>query len=234
MSELLKQIKTLITPLTKHIEELETHNKALKNALSDLLEEEDVKLIPGYELLKTTYETYLNDDVSLIKAKNDPMLGYDPLHAPPNLRRKKKPLIQTSLKRPSNYSSSMPDLNECMLESTPIKSKPDKIVTEVSPRDNEGVYIVEIQGKQYYLYDNYFYDIDSLLRIGEVTDDGFTILEQTIKFTTSPVDLEMVGISDDYPSFYPDITDKNIYKIIANGKVVQSVGTIENGECMIW
>lgn len=275
MSDLLKKLKTLITPLVKHIEAIEEHNETLKNALNDLLEEEDVKLIPGYQLLKNTYQSYLNHDElpSLVNDKTDPLLGYDPIHAPPNVRRKKKstaitpsltetkskprPKIQPQPKlkpqpgpqRKSNFSSSMPDLDECMLGETVKKPQIHNIQNiqnnqteetdeiEIVTDKNIGIYFAEIQGKQYYLYDSYLYDTTTLIRAGQLTSAGFKIGQKMVKFTTKPVGLESESISDDFPDFYPDLEDKNIYKIIKLDKdtsVVQAVGSIENGECALW
>jgi len=283
MTDLLKQLKSLMTPLVKHIEILEEHNDSLRGALTDLLEEEDLKMTPGYELLKNTYEAYLEHEQlpALINSKSDPLKGYDPIHAPPSTRRKNNPKTSSNAKvqvnvkpkakakpaanakvevkvkskskpaKPkttettsnSNYSSSMPDLDSCMLGEVPAKSKSkskSKIVksivppvTHITTKEDVGIYFVEIEGKQYYMYDKYFYDTDSMMRVGELQNTGFQIDGKLIKFTAEPAMLQKDSISDDYLDYYSDIQEKNIYKEV-KPNVLQTVGTIEDGDCMLW
>jgi hypothetical protein len=110
--------KDLIEKITRHAESIEEHNMILKQALHDLLNEDDVKELPAYTLLKMTYSPYLTDvsvaSASTSKAKTSSSststststLGSgsvftDPLHAPPSARRiggGTKPLANVKVK----------------------------------------------------------------------------------------------------------------------------------------
>jgi hypothetical protein len=117
--------KDLIEKITRHAESIEEHNMILKKALYDLLNEDDVKELPAYTLLKMTYSPYLTD-VSVASASTSALgqskaktsssststLGSgsgsvftDPLHAPPSARRlggSTKPLakVEVNPRRP--------------------------------------------------------------------------------------------------------------------------------------
>ena len=119
--------KDLLEKITRHADSIEEHNMVLKQALRDLLNEDDVKELPAYTLLKMTYSPYLTD-VSVApspsKAKtssstlnsastltstlnstsnltsNSGSVFTDPLHAPPSARRNggsSKPLAKVEI-----------------------------------------------------------------------------------------------------------------------------------------
>lgn len=270
MSNLLKQLKTIITPLTKHIESIEEHNKILCTALQDLLNEEDVKLIPSYELLVNTYSTCLEySSVSMTSnEKSDQFQGYDPIHAPPKLRKKgkakvfNKPQVKNAINAnninnvnnvnnvsnvkiakkqtpyKSNYSSNMPDFDQCMIENTSIpKLEKIKTVKTVKTIDinlsGACVYIIDIKEFFYYLHNGFLYDIDTHLRIGSIQSDGFHIKDDIIPFTTAPVTLHDDPISNDYPEHFTNVDDQIIYTK-DNNNVLRAVGTCIDGANQIW
>ncbi len=95
--------KDLVEKITRHADSIEEHNLVLKQALHDLLNEDDVKELPAYELLKKTYTPYLTE-VEVTQTKKvssaprasggsssgtatSSTVFTDPLHAPPSARR---------------------------------------------------------------------------------------------------------------------------------------------------
>ena len=100
--------KDLIEKITRHSDSIEEHNIILKQALHDLLNEDDVKELPAYTLLKMTYSPYLTDVPAQSQSKSkgpssnlnssshshsnstnltSTSVFTDPLHAPPSARR---------------------------------------------------------------------------------------------------------------------------------------------------
>jgi len=106
--------KDLVDQLTTYAESIEEQNVVLKQALRDLLNEDDIKELPAYQLLKNTYEPYLaTADVSssLTKSKSKskanaaatatpPAVFTDPLHAPPGARFSSKSKASENIRRP--------------------------------------------------------------------------------------------------------------------------------------
>ena len=113
--------KDLVDQLTTYAESIEEQNVVLKQALRDLLNEDDIKELPAYQLLKNTYEPYLataDVSASLSKSKSKskskanasatatpPAVFTDPLHAPPGARFSSKNKASENIRRPIIYGA---------------------------------------------------------------------------------------------------------------------------------
>lgn len=255
MDEIKGKLKGIMDEVEKHVVILEKQNTVLRTALKELLEEEDVKMIPGYELLKETYQNYIDNSVldnteHILKPS---AAGYDPLHAPPGSRKGKMPvktkLVPKMQPGPSKYSQDMPDLNVCMIGEPSRASASKKVVTSapsvpsvpsvpvVPPIEviatGMSVYVVEIDGIQYYFHQGYLYDKDNMLRVGDITTGGFSINGTLRPLVRKPVKLMDDPISDEYPEFYEDSERTTIYKEISEG-LLQAVGSADEEGMKLW
>jgi hypothetical protein len=227
------EFKALFDKLSKYSDELEAENKTLREAINALLNEDDVKELPAYKLLQMTYGHLVSTSKVKIKAQSEVKAQpevkakaqlYDPLHAPPSARYGSKKLSlpsppQTDFKRPlavkqeeSHYSSQMPDLNSCLL--TVPKPK-------ITPKKDETVYRVEIQGKNYLRFNDSLYDAITRVLAGKLADFKLGSL-------TEPVALEPMA---DFPGYYS--FNDTVY-ILVNDEIAQAVGTISDGDLAIW
>lgn len=265
----MKEFKIIYGKITEQSSCLERENQRLRQALHELLEEDDIKSIPGYKILKTTYETYLTEKQkpvpkSASRASVSANMDYDPLHAPPKvrhaaLRASKAYLKSSSLQEPKSkpkpkikQETSPVDELECMLTSTPtskpkpkpkplakVEAKTDalakvKAEMKVEAASEAEIYVVEIQGKQYYVYDTYLYHINSHDRCGGVTDQGFQFDNgECVPFSTEGVTLCVDPISKEYPNYYTDINRTKIYNKIGHC-IVHAVGEVQDNELYLW
>lgn len=251
-------MQTVFDKCKKSIKDLETHNSQLIEALTNLLNEDDIKSIPSYELLKGTYSMF----TKLQKNRNDASdisLNYDPIHAPPNIRRATKKQLKANLsnvysetikeskpkedkikivEKEKSYSEDMPDLDECILSSPVAKKKPTvKKIEELPVKAVGDIYLLEIKGNHYYLYENYLYNKTTLIREGEININGFTVNNTNYPFESSHVTLENKCINEDFPDFYQGLgeSSRGIYTKLKNIDVVQSVGEVsDENELMLW
>lgn len=243
----------MLDEISKQVTFLQKQNEVLRSAVNGLLEEEDVKMIPGYDLIKTTYESMIEQNVRtntehVLKAGST---NYDPLHAPPGARKGKHVKTQMThlpaVSKQSGYSRNMPDMNVCMLDSPDVPAK-TKVLTKVSVTkktvakpvkteniraEDKSVYVVEIKGAQYYLHQGYLYNVSDAIRVGTITEHGFTINGKSTPFTHKPVQLTKEPVSDEYPDFYLEDNGNSIYKVIGKN-LVQAVGSRENNEISLW
>ncbi len=258
--------KELFDGVSKYVDGLTLQNQTLRQALSDLLNEDDIKELPSYALLSMTYKTYLEktnltEDSTInpkqVRAASNP--SYDPLHAPPSARfgaSKKTPAVNprrplvgvTSMaesldaaapeeknQESTHYSSTMPDMDSCLL-GAPVPAKPKVSVKaketkslkqeplKVSPKDTETVYRVEIKGRTYLRYNSHFYDEETKMRVGDIT-------EFKLGVESEPVELTELA---DYPGYYGDGTGEGTIYILLNGEVAQAVGTLSSDELALW
>ena len=125
---------------------LEEQVTYLKKGFSELLEEDDVKDLPSYNLLKSVYSEYLDSKPERSKTtaqKEDEI--FNPLYAPPGVRRRnnaqaKKQLANTSFgiappqaraqtpaskTAPTSTPSYMPDFGSSLLEGMDKPRKSD-------------------------------------------------------------------------------------------------------------
>jgi hypothetical protein len=88
------------------------------------------------------------------------------------------------------------------------------------------VYSVEINGKQYYRYDKYLYDTETLLRIGSVEDTCFAIVGKSPILITNRVNLTSVenGMYKGNNTVYVQVND-NIF---------QAIGEIKDDAIGLW
>ena len=242
------EFKSLFEKLTKHTETLEESNRVLRDALKSLLNEDDIKELPAYTLLKMTYSPYLDESVtavsSVVKEKQVQKDIYDPLHAPPSSRYGSKKSSASSassavdIKRPlamatpvhvspvkteesTHYSSQMPDMNSCLLSKPAVKPVV-KQSSDIKPKSTETVYRVEIQGKNYLRYNDFLYDETTKMRAGKLSDFK-------LGTTTDPQELSPIK---DFPNYY--LGQESVAYILINGDVAQAVGTYENGDLALW
>lgn len=95
-ANIIKTCKDAMSQLTKYLSQLEKGHETLKQGLSDLLNEEDVKGLPSYKLLKATYMPFIDGTSAIARATESPGgiegddMDYDILHAPPRLRNARK------------------------------------------------------------------------------------------------------------------------------------------------
>jgi hypothetical protein len=82
------KFKTLSTEIFNKIDQLEEHVAFLKKGLTGLLEENDIKDLPSYSLLKKVYSEYLTETPTLTVKEHRTDEQYDPLFAPPGVRRR--------------------------------------------------------------------------------------------------------------------------------------------------
>lgn len=239
------RLKGVMEEIGHHVTILEKQNNVLRNALKGLLEEEDVKLIPGYELLKETYQNYIDNNVldnteHILKPE---AAGYDPLHAPPGSRKgrptinAKQKVVARAAPAPSKYSQEVPDLNVCLLEDPKKKSSSSSSSSSASSASvhavGMSVYIAEIGGKQYYFHQGYLYDIATCFLVGDITSKGFNIDNVVRPFPRGPIHLAQDPISDEYPDYYEDTSGTAIYKILSNG-LLQAVGSVDQEGMKLW
>jgi hypothetical protein len=241
--------KDLLDKFFKHEESLTEQNNVLKQALRDLLNEDDIKELPAYELIKNTYEPYLTETITLVaptvaKSKTTAGSGVftDPLHAPPGARfgGGSKSKITLNVRRPiavkepepavpaaEHYSDQMPDMDSCLLAAAPVKTKAKSSSLtareiKIAPKQGETVYQVEIQGKKYLRYNDNFYDADTRKRV----TNSFKLGQ-----AEAPVELEPVP---DYEDYYWSAGKSDTVYTLVNGEIAQAVGTYENGELALW
>jgi hypothetical protein len=241
-----------------------------------LLNEDDIKELPAYTLLKMTYSPYLTLAVdssstsfstsfltsTSVSSSKD---LYDPLHAPPSARygsggKKANDNIRRPIVLPTeavtashdeetgHYSSQMPDMNSCLLGG-PSSTKPKPLLKPKTPaaapvsavavaepikiqaKQDETIYRVEIQGKNYLRYNDCLYDEVTKIRAGKLADFK-------LGSSAPPLTLEQVP---DFPNYYQcgeseaesGGEGRTIY-IIINGEIAQAVGTYENGDIALW
>jgi hypothetical protein len=279
--------KALLDNLTKHVDGLEAENKNLRQALHDLLNEDDIKELPAYELLSMTYKPFLQGGPPA-KPTAAGVPAYDPLHAPPSARfgsgtgsktpskaNPRRPLVGVTSMAESlaqtdsaltltltetHYSSTMPDLDSCLLGAPPktkvavkvkdkVKDKAADTVKEVdtvkavdkprekkqeplkiSPKESETIYRVEIQGQNYLRYNTYLYDETTKLRVGDISDFKLG--------SNATTDVELTEIAD-YPGYYtgsePTTEEGKSVYILLNGEIAQAVGTLSpEDELELW
>jgi hypothetical protein len=267
--------KALFDKFVKHSDAVEENNRTLRDALRSLLNEDDIKELPAYTLLKMTYSPYLDggaptpgsSNSNSTSSNSSSSSSFDPLHAPPSARygakkssdnvkrpiasatTTEKKIVSEQTEQPeSHFSSQMPDMNSCLLGGSkpsvkpvikskvagtpaasvaPVKAEPTKVVpVPVSPKSEDKIYRVEIQGKQYLLYNEDLYDAETRIRTGKISDIKFA--------TTDPVELSPIP---DFPNYYNGPEDEEgvqtVY-ILINGEIAQAVGTYEQGEVGLW
>ncbi len=113
------EFKSLFDKFVKHVDAVEESNRTLREALRSLLNEDDIKELPAYTLLKMTYSPYLDGATSsnltltltsTPNATSSSSSSFDPLHAPPSARYGSKK-SNDNIKRPiaiqTQYSLSL-------------------------------------------------------------------------------------------------------------------------------
>ena len=144
----MEQFKQSIKDITKYTEGLEKQVTILKKAINDLLNEDDIKDLPCYELIKMTYSDFgklSGGSSSSATVTTSPM---DLMYAPPHMRYKKQPQIkpkskeseqqtnETTTAEESTYSSHMPDMDICQLggPGPGPTTKPSPVKVNARPR----------------------------------------------------------------------------------------------------
>jgi hypothetical protein len=255
--KVIMSLKELLDKVVAHVSTIEEHNAKLCEALQSLLNEDDIKELPAYELLKMTYSPYLTyataPSVKLATSGTTETL-YDPLHAPPSARygsgkktvaiNTKRPIVATpSASEVTHYSNDMPDMDSCLLGgpglSNKSKPKPTPIVSEpVKPKPtviaSEPVKTkIKIQAKA----DESVYRVEiqgkNYLRYNEYLYDennkrAGSVSDFKLGMTTEQVELEPIP---DCPDYY--MCDTTVY-ILVNNEIAQAVGTYENDEIALW
>ncbi len=92
MALLIKKINQHMKELVTYTETVEARLLFVKEGMEKLLEEEDIKQLPSYKLLRQTYQAHL-DTVTITPAssKKDATAEiYDTLHQPPQIRNRNK------------------------------------------------------------------------------------------------------------------------------------------------
>lgn len=161
MSDTLKnKLKALNKDLFERLDTLEGQVAHLKDGLQNLLNEEDVRDIPSYNLLYSVYSDYLTTEFKSSKKPNDRVIAdqiYSPLYAPPKSRHKANTVArkkfaeastqqvqqeqlpktqQPSKPKPSEtYSYAVPDFSESLLDDMGSKApKASKAQTKKAPQ----------------------------------------------------------------------------------------------------
>lgn len=254
-----KKVNTLTKDIFQRIETLEDHVEYVKRGLRELFEEEDIKDIPSYDLLKATYNEYLVGKPEPRKKSttqtNDNL--YDPFFAPPSARKKAKAAVKrqlasgtaplkntaTAVSSPVTGQTSrsapsyMPDFGESLLEgmNEPKSQRTAPPKPKVNKVKAEGkVYLVEIQGVQYLrpAGDKYLYDPKTKERMGSVENAVFSIGDKTTKFeSASPVQLTPVTDTE----YYSTNDGKLFVRVAEEGDIFQAVGELtEEGDIGLW
>jgi hypothetical protein len=228
MTELIKQ-------LSDYIKQIEKRNKTLETALSDLLAEEDIMNCPGYNLLKLTYSKFITD---VVEDATDTTV-YDPIYMPPKIRRKNKvkpPTYTKASKEPK------PDIFDTWMGGDfdpPGNATKTTTATKDEPQYNEihtgksKIFEIEIKGITYYYFNNYIYDKENCVRIGQITENGFRINDKLIKFSEKSKVLDPDPIDSDYPDIYMDQDKTGVYKFI-DTNIIQKVGEVNDGEILLY
>jgi hypothetical protein len=245
--------KDLLDKFFKSAESLTEQNSVLKQALRDLLNEDDIKELPAYELIKNTYEPFLTDTVTsaaptVAKSKTTAGSGVftDPLHAPPGARFNSgsKSKIKLNVRRPiavkepepasepvataaEHYSDQMPDMDSCLLAAAPVKTK-----SKSSALTAREIKIAPKQGETVYQVE---IQGKKYLRYHDNFYDADTKKRVTNSFklgqAEAPVELEPVP---DYEDYYWSAGKSDTVYTLVNGEIAQAVGTYENGELALW
>lgn len=261
MTDTLKnKLRSVTKDLFDRIEALEEQVTYVKRGLSEILEEEDVKDLPSYELLKQVYMEFLNSKTERSKTKEEKQDDiFDPLYAPPTTRRRnaaraKKHLAEAAMgiavptESPSASAASasaassaptyMPDFNNVNFLENINKPKQQHAASEpltvkVKVKDDTVVYTVEIQGKQYFRYDKYLYNVDTKLRVGSIENGVFALNEQeAIQFET----LEPLALNPVADTNYYSTEDNRLFiRISEESDIYQGVGELtETGDIGLW
>ena len=227
-------LKNRMKDLTKEIfTQWEQQIAYVKKGLKDLLEEEDLKMLPSYDLLHSVYSLYLTD--APIAPTSAPVTAFDPLYAPSK---------RTPRAASTTTTDSALDLNSSLLDApaptktvvkikTAAKTQPQtlpqpqpKAQTEVVVVDagEDTIYKVEIQGKVYLRYAANLYDIDTKMQVGSITNDGFVIGGVTTPIVGTP---RLERINDQY--WKND--ERTLYvKVHSDADIYQAVGEAGDGD----
>jgi len=254
------EFKSLFDKLTKHTETLEESNRVLRDALKSLLNEDDIKELPAYTLIKMTYSPYLDESgtavASVVKEKQVQKDIYDPLHAPPSSRYGSKKSSASSassasstvdIKRPlamatpvhvspvkteesTHYSSQMPDMNSCLLSLSSNSVKP--AVKQVVKQSPAANDIKPKSTETVYRVE---IQGKNYLRYNDFLYDETTKMRagklSDFKLGTTTDPQELSPIKD-FPNYY--LGQESVAYILINGDVAQAVGTYENGDLALW
>lgn len=254
------QVKTKLKSITKdivsRIEELESQYAHVREGLAELLNEDDVKDLPSYEMLHSIYSEYLTDKPIIntkVKSSVVSQIDYDPLYAPKDKRRlnaiakkkyeqSKQQISQTTVvsekTQPDFSSSYSPDFGENLLDDIPSKpqkskptrsskpSKPQKIVVATEP-----VFKVTLMEEEYLRYKGDIYDKDTHLKVGYITDNKFNIGSKQIEITETTTITEL-KTNEKHKLFKG--RDGKVYMNVTNN-VYQSIGEIsDDGSVGLW
>ncbi len=253
--------KDLVEQCANYTESIEEQNGVLKQALRDLLNEDDIKELPAYQLLKNTYEPFLATSTVTVtsakgkgKAKDAATTAAggsgvftDPLHAPPGARFSSKSKVSENIRRPilssteghnppvaEHYSDQMPDMDSCLLGAPPPKTKvptPTPVPSSVAKRE---IRVSPKEGEAVYqveIQGKKYLRYNDNFYDVESKQRVKTISELKLGQTESPIELEPVP---DYQDYYWSKSSSDTAYILVNGEIAQAVGTYENGELALW
>ena len=250
MTSALEQIISLATDGLKTQEVLEARLNFMMDGFRRLFEEEDIRDLPSYQLLRLSYADYLEKPGSIKQTAEVKRGGalYDPLFMPPSMRRgaRKSPAplappppaplapVPAPAEPDDKGATDFPDFTQNLLDDVKkpakkvaIKAKPK---TEVHPQvvADGHVFQIELRGTIYYLHGFMLYDKGTRQRVGHITQDGYTVHGQFLPCTWG----EVIALKElaDGALLGPD--DK-VYARISEG-LAQSIGIYKDGEINAW
>jgi len=260
MTDLKNKLKILSKDIFDRIDELEHHVDFLKRGLMEILTEEDIKDLPSYDLIKSTYNEYLVGKPERAKStayKQDEL--YDPLYAPPKTRKrankrqlanqfhgiappkaqsaKKSDAVTVSAPASNDAPSYMPDFSQSLLEGmdrTKPKPATQQAEVRIKIKDGNPVYIVEVQGKQYLRYDKYLYDMETKERVGSIENGVFSLTGNgnPVPFASTDT-LSLTPITD--TEYYSASDGRLFIRVGDESDIYQAVGELTaDGDIGLW
>ena len=200
-----------------------TYVSRLEEALTSLLNDEDVKSLPCYKLLSNKFGSIIppqqQKPPKLVKCECG-MLFKSDTHFTSDKHLawiKAKELVETV------EPESIP------VELVPLEPEPVELVP-VEPVESKSVpvYQVEIKGIIYLNKDNVLYDAKTYKKVGSIGTSGFIIGTKVIPIKTK----KTLRLHPDLDNKWID--DEQIIYIKVNNNVAHAIGLMENDELKVW
>lgn len=207
-----------------------TYVSRLEEALTSLLNDEDVKSLPCYKLLSNKFGSIIppqqqQKPPKLVKCECG-MLFKSDTHFTSDKHLawiKAKELVETVESEPVHLEP----------ESMPVPVEPEPVeLVPVEPEPVEAksvpVYQVEIKGIIYLNKDNVLYDAKTYKKVGSIGTSGFIIGTKVIPIKTK----KTLRLHPDLDNKWID--DEQIIYIKVNNNVAHAIGLMENDELKVW
>lgn len=205
MDTIIKAAKELNSELTR----VQNENIKLRDLLTRLFDEEEIKSCPSYELLKATYSLPISSNAEI--HKEAVISDMHSIYAPRRSKPKATASVSTVPSGPSGPSGpSVPTESDSILDTECLLSDKQDPVKEVMQ--------VEISGTVYLLHNNKFYTSDSGKYVGEIMD-GLIMIDGK-PFT--PEERELIHVSGMYYK-----NNENIAYIKCNDYIARVVGEVD-------